>query len=153
MPYLRPATVADALDLSLNLRLEDEAEVRTVTGDEPVRSLIHGVKHSDMPVAILDNNDSVLALFGVVPVLEKPKTGTVWLLAAPGILKYKRRFARESRQWLEAIQAQYDVLCNLVDERNTVHLRWLQWCGFTFINRHQVNGHPFLEFVRIKTHV
>jgi hypothetical protein len=53
---------------------------------------------------------------------------------------------------VQTLQQNYDVLFNLVDERNTLHIRWIQWCGFTFVNRHPALGaeqRPFLEFVRI----
>ena len=78
--------------------------------------------------------------------------GTVWLLASPKLLKHGLKLARESRRWVESLQSQYDVLFNLVDERNTVHIRWIQWCGFTVVNRHPALGAeqiPFLEFVRV----
>ena len=83
---------------------------------------------------------------------SKPRVGAVWMLCSPKILKYRRRFAKESRQWIEAMHQRYDLLWNVVDERNAVHIRWLTWCGFTFINRHETLGVaqvPFLEFVRV----
>jgi hypothetical protein len=156
MPYLRPATIEDAYALSKNLRAEDQAEVQAMTGEAPLDALLHGVKMSDLPVSIVDEDGSILGMYGAVTTLDSPRTGTVWMLASPEILKYRRQFARESRQWIEALQNHYDILFNLVDERNTVHIRWLQWCGFTFIRRHPefgVENRPFTEFVRIRSHV
>lgn len=153
MPIFRPATIEDAIALSQDLRIEDEAEVRALTGKASLDSLIQGVNLSDLPVAIVDDEGSILGLFGAVTVSNAPRIGVIWMLASPKILTYRRQFAKESRHWVEALQAQYDLLCNVVDERNTVHIRWLQWCGFTFIRRHPEYGAskiPFLEFVRMK---
>jgi hypothetical protein len=157
MVHVRLATEADARALADDLRPEDAAEVRAMTGQDPLNSLLHGVRHSDVPLAIEDDDGATIGLFGVVTVQQSPRVGTVWLLASPRLLKHSRRLARESRRWVESLQVQYDVLFNLVDERNTVHVRWIQWCGFTVVNRHPTLGaeqRPFLEFVRIrKPHV
>jgi hypothetical protein len=153
MPFVRIATEADALALAQDLRAEDEAEVRAMTGREPLDSLLHGVQQSDVPLAIEDDDGSTIGLFGVVTIQKAPRVGAVWLLASPKLLKHWRRLARESKRWIESLQSQYDVLFNLVDERNTVHIRWIEWCGFIFVNRHPALGaeqRPFLEFVRIK---
>ncbi len=156
MPLIRLATVTDAHKLATDLRPEDEAEILAMTGQDPLEALLHGVQHSDIPLAIEDEEERTIGLFGVVTVQENPRVGTVWLLASPRLLTHWRKLARESKRWVESIQQHYDVLFNLVDERNTVHIRWLQWCGFTFIQRHPefgVENRPFIEFVRIKTHV
>jgi hypothetical protein len=153
MPFVRLATEADAYALAVDLRPEDEAEIQAMSGQEPVRALLHGIRFSDVPLAIQDGDGSTIGLFGVVTTQQTPRVGAVWLLASPKLLKYSRRLARESWRWVETFQQNYDVLFNLVDERNTVHIRWIQWCGFTFINRHPALGaeqQPFLEFVRMK---
>jgi hypothetical protein len=153
MPYVRIASEADAYVLAKNLRSEDEAEIRAMSGHEPLKALLHGIQYSDVPLAIEDDDGSTIGLFGVVTTQQIPRVGSVWLLASPRLLKHSHRLARESRRWVESLQSQYDILFNLVDERNTVHVRWIQWCGFTFVNRHPALGaeqRPFLEFVRIK---
>ncbi|MGD9727134.1 MAG: phage protein Gp13 family protein [Candidatus Melainabacteria bacterium] len=152
--YLKPATLAEAIALAQDLRPEDEAEIRAMSGHEPVTSLSHGIQFSDLPTTVMDEDGSILGMFGAVPTGRNPRVGVVWMLCSPKILKHRRQFAKESRQWIEAMHRRYDLLWNVVDERNTVHIRWLQWCGFTIIKRHEVLGienRPFLEFVRIRT--
>ncbi len=153
MPILKPATLEEAKSLSLNLRPEDEAEVRALTGKLPEEVFVNGIHYSDVPVSIIDERDGcVVGMFGVVTVQQSPRVGAIWMLASPKLLKHRFQFIRESRQWVEALQAHYDILGNVVDERNLVHIRWLQWCGFHFINHHPKYGYeqrPFLEFVRI----
>jgi hypothetical protein len=153
MPHLKPATLEEAIALSQDLRPEDEAEIRAMSGQDPGLSLLHGVRCSDLPTTILDDDGEILGMFGAVSLGDNPRLGVVWMLCSPKILKHRRRFAKESRQWVDAMQQYYDLLWNVVDTRNTVHIRWLQWCGFTFIQRHEALGveqRPFLEFVKVK---
>jgi hypothetical protein len=64
----------------------------------------------------------------------------------------KRWFLRESKKTLAIMQNKYPVLFNMVDARNEVHVKWIQWLGFTFIKKHLHWGPEnrlFYEFVRI----
>ena len=42
------------------------------------------------------------------------------------------------------------ILWNFIDSRNTVHLRWIKWCGFKLINKKYIDKIKFYEFIRIK---
>jgi hypothetical protein len=42
----------------------------------------------------------------------------------------------------------YEVLTNVVDLRNSVHVRWLGWFGFKFLKDHVINAHTFIQFER-----
>jgi hypothetical protein len=64
----------------------------------------------------------------------------------------KYEFLRQSRIELKKLQKLYPVLFNYIDARNTVHLKWLLYMGFTVIQKHEVFGYsglPFYEFVKI----
>jgi hypothetical protein len=50
------------------------------------------------------------------------------------------------------MERSYTLIGNVIDERNRVHLRWLKWMGFTFVQRipeYGVQHRPFLEFIKI----
>ncbi|MCB9178960.1 MAG: DUF2833 domain-containing protein [Flavobacteriales bacterium] len=95
---------------------------------------------------VVYNNEPV-GMFGVAPVPSSGvRVGLVWFLGTNGMSKITTRFLRESRQWLETISADYDLLTNIVHHGNTLHIRWLQWLGFVFLSR---RAGPFIEFVRI----
>ena len=51
-PYLRLATEQDCIRLAPNLRKEDIQEIKAVTGEMPLLSLIVGLRHSDVPLVI-----------------------------------------------------------------------------------------------------
>ena len=64
----------------------------------------------------------------------------------------KRDFLRQSRIELKKVHKEFPVLFNYIDARNTVHLRWLKFMGFTIIKKLEIfgyEGRPFYEFVKI----
>jgi hypothetical protein len=146
----RPTRVGDVDYLATRLRPEDEAEVRAASGLEPHAALLTSLKHTvDCRVGV-DENDVPMCIGGVVPWDEG--RGVIWLLCTPEIMRHRVAFLRDSRAWVAKLQTEFPILTNAVDERNTVHIEWLKWLGFTFIRRIPDYGserRPFLEFVRI----
>jgi hypothetical protein len=148
----RTALLEDAAIVSERLRDADRREVRASGGD-PLLSLQAGVSQSRPAITCLvDGTPEVI--FGVVP--GGPSTGYVWLLGSDAIVRHRTHFLRLSGTWVSIFHERYPVLTNVVDERNTVHLRWLRWLGFEFIRRHPDWGperRPFIEFKREVRHV
>jgi len=56
---------------------------------------------------------------------------------------------RETKRLTKELNKKYSILTNSVDAEYTVAIKWLKFLGFTFINKHNYGGKPFLEFVRI----
>ena len=84
-------------------------------------------------------------MFGVAP--RDEDIGFIWLLGTDEIKDISWQFLRESREWLEKISSPYKMVCNMVHEENTVHIKWLKFLGFTFLKHTK----PFIEFSRITT--
>ena len=151
MAIIRRATLADAHRLAALLRVEDIAEIKACSGQDPLTALVEAVtSHPNTLVAIHDGEPC--AMFGVVAA-PHPQVGIVWLLGADALATIPVVFTRHSKRQIEVWHQTYPVLMNVVDARNEVHLKWLRWCGFTFINRHEEfgpEGRPFLEFVRLR---
>ena len=60
-------------------------------------------------------------------------------------------FCRNSDHIVDFVQRHYPVLWNVIDVRNTTHIRWLQWCGFEFGQTFEAlgaEGRSFREFWR-----
>jgi len=77
--------------------------------------------------------------------------GVVWLVLTNDIKDHRGEFLREGHRWIDAIQRTWPLITNLVDARNTLHIRWLRWLGFVFtqrIERWGARSVPFLEFAR-----
>jgi hypothetical protein len=137
--------------LAPRLRAADVREIRAALGVEPLGVLRAGVARSDPCFAIQDPDDTLLALFGATPDRRETDVGVVWLLAANELTAHPFWFLRNCRSWVERLHRRYRVLRNYVDARNAVHIRWLQWCGFTILGRldhYGVERRPFYEFTR-----
>jgi hypothetical protein len=149
---VRPAEPDDAAALAPRLRAADVREIQAVAGQDPAIVMAAGAARSDPCHAVVDG-DAVIALFGVVPSARVPGEGMVWLLGSNALTARSRSFLRGSRAWLARLHERYRVLWSVVDARNEVHVRWLRWCGFTFlrrIERYGVEGRPFYEVQRTR---
>ena len=73
------------------------------------------------------------------------------MLTTPAIHEYPLTFAREAKRFIESRPEPY--LWNVVDKRNTVHLKLLQFLGFKFLREiiHGPNNLTFIEFIRVRT--
>ena len=146
---VRDSVLHDCQVIAENIREDDRREILAMSGGEPLEAMVAGFIHSDKPRTVLVGETPV-AMFGSGEV--EPGVGVVWLLGTDGIEDISIQFLRESKHWLEQLHDKYEMLFNYVDERNTVHIKWLRWLGFKFINRHEqfgVENRPFIEFVRI----
>ena len=142
---IRPATVEDAL--ALVLRQADREEVEALTGRDAREALVESVVRSAAAWAGLANGE-LLCLFGVVPVSLVGVTGIPWLLGSDAVTRYGRPFLRRNRVYLREMLREFPVLRNVVDARNTVSIRWLEWLGFTLGTPQPmgVRGLPFIPF-------
>lgn len=148
----RRATNADAAYLATRLLPTDAAEVKAASGLATIDALLGGIELS-MESHVLcpaHEMDKPIVISGLQATPD-PLVGAAWMLCGEGVLDHRIAFLRESKRWYERYNKQFPVIWNLVDERNTAHLRFLQWHGAIFINRHPHWGRerrPFLEFVR-----
>ena len=148
-PHLRVATEQDCIYLSENLRKEDYQEIKAVSGLPPLASLIIGLRISDVPLVICDENNKPVAMLGVVP---QGLFGVIWMVGTEELKKISLSFIKNCKGVCDVLQKNYQLLCNFVDARNTLHINWLKWMGFSFINKHQrygVERRLFYEFVKI----
>jgi len=148
--FVRPATSADVPLIAEDMRPADMAEVKAFSGVGPKRALFSSLRNCQAEVACLPNGVPV-AMYGTVS-SGVPNFGVIWMLAANQFHKLQVQFIRECCEHLDRISHPYRAVFNYTDARNTVHHRWLKWCGFTFINRHEqfgCEGRPFYEFVKI----
>ena len=149
---MRGATLDDCYDLAPKLRKEDLKEIKANANIQPKDALIKGFQLSEVPVAIFNDKEEIVCMLGCCPT-DIRSTAIVWLLASDDLKKdIPYRFLKHSRGVTEIFQKRYPVLYNFVDARNTLHIKWLKWCGFTFIKKHFDYGYEkrlFYEFIRI----
>ena len=131
--------------LAPRLRYEDKREILDSTGLNPYQALAECFNCSEISLTIVDTKNIPVGIFGV------SEDGAIWLLATPDIKRIRFSFLRESRKVVNLLNHKYKVLWNFVDCRNELHLRWLKWCGFTFLRKlnYGVNQKPFYEFIKL----
>ncbi len=151
--YQRPSVIDDVTYVADGMRRPDVEEVMAQSGLTPHQSLLYSFFMSKPCMTIVGRHGRAIGMWGVVP--DGSTAGRIWMLGRCEMLTDvadKWEFLRQSRIHLADLQSKYPVLFNFVDARNTVHLRWLRWMGFTFINQHDDFGpqqRTFYEFVRI----
>jgi len=98
---------------------------------------------------IVNSENKPVAIFGINDVGNN--VGAIWLLATDKLKDIQYSFLRENKKVIDFLNTKYKILWNFVDCRNSLHIRWLKWCGFKFINKQNygVLNKPFYEFIRI----
>ncbi len=151
---VRAANLEDAEQLVPLLRRGDVEEIKAAVGVEPLAVLKQGIIISDPCYTIIGIEDSPLAVFGVIRDSYKASVGRIWLLGSDRLMQHAYPFLRQSGEWIAKLHESYPTLWNYIDARNAVHIRWLKWCGFTFLRRiedYGVEQRPFYEFERVST--
>lgn len=150
MGFARAYREGDAYDLVPRLRQADLNEIQAASGRDPLSVLREGAERSVPSCTILGNNGYVAGMFGVVP---EGDFGRIWMFGSVELLHppLRRQFIKECPAFVKVMERPYLAIGNYIDERNTVHIRWLRWLGFIFIHRHAHYGfeqRPFLEFIK-----
>ena len=140
--YIHPLTEEAAFEVASNLLPEDRREVEEGHGYDPTVILPSTYDMGDSVYFRVPNGE----LAGIAGVHDK---GQIWMLCTPAILKYPVTFAREAKRYVDSRQEK--LLWNIVDKRNTVHLKLLRFLGFKFLRelKHGPNQLTFIEFCRV----
>jgi hypothetical protein len=149
MLTVRPSQIEDAELLAPRLRQADLQEIEAARGEDPFTILCYGIEISNPCFTVVDSSLQPVAIFGIVPDSKNSRVGLIWLLASDDLLAYSIFFLRNSRRWIKRLLEDYDLLWNYVDARNELHIRWIEWCGFTLIRKldnYGVGQLPFYEF-------
>jgi hypothetical protein len=151
MIEVKQAEYLDVTKLWKTLRKADVEEIQAASGLHPSEALLLGYEHSIECYTIWAEGER-LGMFGVVLEEVNPSIGRVWLLGTDLIPTHKIEFLRKSTEFVVDFNKRFPVLFNNIDARNEVHIKWLQWLGFSFINKIENYGHEgrlFYQFVRI----
>ncbi len=91
---------------------------------------MHSLERSDFAHTVLFDDVPEL-MFGCGTTNILTRTGAPWLLGTDALERHARDFLRGSLHWVAEMRQRYTLLQNVVDDRNVVSKRWLQWLGFT----------------------
>ena len=140
--YIHPITKEAALEVASNLRPEDRREVEEGHGVNPTEALLDAVQKPSCVYFTVPNGKTA-GMAGV------DHGGQIWMLCTPAILEYPVTFAREAKRYVE--RQPDKLLWNVVDKRNTVHLKLLKFLGFKFLREIEFGptNLSFIEFCRV----
>lgn len=119
--------------LALHLRAADVAEIKAASGDDvQVENILHEANRisETCDVGISHRTGLPTLIRGIARLDDS--TGVIWMVATDELTEYPRYVLVEGRRFVEHHLANYDVLYNYADVRNTASLNWLERIGFTF---------------------
>ena len=130
------------MEVASNLRSDDRREVEEGHGLDPFVMITSKAQEGSCVYFNVPNGKTA-GMAGVDP------GGLIWMLTTPAIEEYPVTFAREAKRYVER---QKGLLWNIVDKRNTVHLKLLKFLGFKFLREifQGPNQLTFIEFCKIQ---
>ena len=129
--------------MASNLRPDDRREIEEGHGHDPMESLLQGASESSS-VYFRVPDGRIAGLAGVYP------NGAIWMICTPAIEDFPSTFAREAKRFVDSRPE--PLLWNILDKRNTIHLRLLKFLGFKFLREftYGPNNLTFIEFCRVR---
>lgn len=149
--YARDTLESDLEPLAANMRKADKDELYAMVGWQPLPSLRFALRESEICRTGVNAEGDPVMIYGISKG-DYPNSGIIWMLGTDKLYTVKREFLDQCQDEIKNISKGYSLVYNYTDARNSMHHRWLKWCGFTFINKHEqfgFEGRPFFEFVKI----
>lgn len=135
--YVLRSNESEAHYIAERMRNTDKKELELLGLPDPLKALLDGVKHSTECYTAFAPNEhrNPIAMFGLQLSPEEEAFNIVWLLGTDDVEKHSKKFLRYSRPWTQYfLEAYKKPIGNVVSKENTLHQRWLEWCGFKIYN-------------------
>ena len=131
-------------EVASNLRPDDRREVEEGYGIDPTKWLLSKAQEGSC-IYFSSPKGNVAGMAGV------DTGGIIWMLTTPVIFENRSLFVRQAKRFIESREE--PLLWNIIDKRNTVHLKLLKFLGFKFLRKfkHGPNNLYFIEFCRVCT--
>lgn len=127
-----PATMEHAVELALQMRPADRAEVLALGAASPMAALEASLATSTTAYTVLFDG-KVAAMLGSGPTdlpLVEGAVGCAWALTSEEVTRHPMTFARHSKEALSMLWNDFDWLANWVDASYASALAWLERLGF-----------------------
>lgn len=125
------------------MRRADQLEVACL-GHTPQSALLEGLKSDDVTLTALDPDGVPMAMFGVG---QFGGQAYIWCLGTESINDNAYDFIRASRKWTQILTKPYGATFNYVHKDNELAIKWLKFCGASFLRKVSFSDEPFFEFV------
>jgi len=132
-----PITLEAAYEVASNLLPDDLRECEEGYGIQPTIHIPIASQRGFCCYFTVPNGETA----GIVGIIDDK----IWMLCTPAIHQYPLAFAREAKHFIDSRTEPY--LWNVVDKRNTVHIKLLKFLGFNF-HEELLFGPNNLTFIR-----
>ena len=130
-----------AIEVASDLRPEDRREVEEGHGVDPFTSIVSKAQEGSCIYFTMPNGRTA----GMAGVEDD---GMIWMLTTTAIYEYPFAFTRGAKKFVKSYS--HKTLWNIIDKRNTVHLKLLKFLGFEFLEEifYGPNNLPFIKFYK-----
>jgi hypothetical protein len=126
-PLIHTATKLDAMYVGANLQEDDRQELAGL-GHSNYEILVGlSIFYSDIAVTFRNPDGNICGVAGVSR--TDAHSGAIWMLTTPHVRPYPKLFFKEAKKWVEQ-QTSYEMLHNIADPRNRMHMKLLHMLGF-----------------------
>lgn len=145
------ATDDDIQFIADNIWHEDETEVLAAGNASVLSAIQHAAFHSKACV-VAKIGDMPLVIYGLHKRSVLSTTGVPWMLNATQSKKYRREFMVYTRQVIDEMLDECELLVNYVHSGNRTSIKWLTALGFTIDNPvpNQKTGELFHKFYKMR---
>lgn len=126
---IRPATLADVVDIVPRLRKQDIDECEALAGEGSVLRMAVATVAGSVIAMTYVRDGKVTAMFGVAGRLLDDE-GAPWMFGTDELVG--KVVVREGRKQIPMMRRLFKRLSNVVDTRNEKSIRWLKSLGFKF---------------------
>ena len=126
-PLIHTATRLDGMYVGANLQEDDRQELAGL-GHRNYEILVGlSIFYSDIAVTFRNPVGEICGVAGVSR--TDAHSGAIWMLTTPHVRPYPKLFFKEAKKWVEQ-QTSYEMLHNIADPRNKLHMKLLHMLGF-----------------------
>jgi hypothetical protein len=145
------ASHSDAIWVANNLQEDDRQELLGLGHTYLKDALVMSVLRSDHPVTFNNPRGMICGVAGVSR--TDAHCGAIWMLTTPYVRSYPKLFLSEARKWV-ASQTEYEVLHNIADPRNKMHMKLLHLLGFKRLSYVVTPTNlTYVQFAKLTNHV
>jgi hypothetical protein len=148
---INKASHSDAIWVANNLQEDDRQELLGLGHTDLSQALVMSVLLSDHPVTFWNPDGMICGVAGVSR--TDAHCGAIWMLTTPYVRSYPKLFLQEARKWV-ASQTEYEVLHNIADPRNRMHMKLLHILGFKRLSYVVTpTQRTYVQFAKLTSHV
>jgi hypothetical protein len=142
------ASIREDVDyLKDNLRDEDLEEMRLMGVETIENSLLFGFESPESHCYTVIHKGNIAAMFGVVPAGDG--SATLWMLSTSEVKKFKHKFMKLTKKYVNYFKAEYETLFNLIHPSNTMSMKLVEIlkAEFRWGYNSPATGEPFILFL------